>query len=213
MDDDTKALYQGGTQSFEKRLTVAVEIIGEEGVSMMELLKEIKKMCGVVIGCRIKAQKKYEIMMENVDGKDKLLDGLKIKDNLVFVKEMINNELVVSFLNLPTYVPDEVILVKLHEWGVKAVSPIKRRMWPGTEIADGTRFLRVRFTETVRSLPYSTKFETLEGTEYFRVIHDRQVRVCRMCIQPGHILRDCPQFTCHGCQTQGHYVRECPRVA
>ena len=198
------------TQTFEKKLTVAVEIIGEENVSMMELLKEIKKICGVVIGCRFKAQKKYEITMENEDGKGKLLDGLKIKDNIVYVKEMVNNELVVSFLNLPTYVSDEVILAKLHEWGVKAVSPIKRRMWPGTDIADGTRFLKVQFTETVKSLPYSTKFDTLEGTEFFRVIHDRQVRVCRMCIQPGHILRDCPQFKCHKCQTQGHYARECP---
>ena len=176
-DYGTKALYQSKTQTFEKKLTVAVEIIGEENVSMMELLKEIKKICGVVIGCRFKGQKKYEITMEKVDGKEKLLDGLKIKDNLVFVKEMVNNELVVSFLNLPTYVPDEVILVKLHEWGVKAVSPIKRRMWPGTDIADGTRFLRVQFTETVKSLPYSAKFDTLEGTEFFRVIHDRQVRV------------------------------------
>ena len=44
------------------------------------------------------------------------------------------------------------------------VSPIKRRMWPGTDIADGTRFLKVKFTETVKSLPYSTKFDTLEGT-------------------------------------------------
>lgn len=198
------------TQTFEKKLTVAVESIGEENVSMMELLKEIKRICGVVIGCRFKAQKKYEITMENEEGKGKLLDGLKIKDNIVYVREMVNNELVVSFLNLPTYVSDEVILAKLHEWGVKAVSPIKRRMWPGTDIADGTRFLKVQFTEMVKSLPYSTKFDTLEGTEFFRVIHDRQVRVCRLCIQPGHILRDCPQFRCHKCQTQGHYARECP---
>lgn len=153
----------------------------------------------MVIGCRFKAQKKYEITMENEDGKEKLLDGLKIKGSIVFVKEMVKNELVVSFLNLPTYVPDEVILVKLHEWGVKAVSPIKRRMWPGTDKADRTRFLK--FTETVKSLPYSTKFDTVEGTESFRVIHDRQVGACQMCIQPGHILRDCPQFTCHKCQT------------
>ncbi|KAJ8006321.1 hypothetical protein DPEC_G00133920 [Dallia pectoralis] len=36
-----------------------------------------------------------------------------------------------------------------------------------------------------------------------------KVRVCRMCIQPGHIVRDCPDFLCRKCGKQGHYAREC----
>lgn len=82
-------------------------------------------------------------------------------------------------------------------------------MWPGTDIADGTRILKVKFNDVVKSLPYSTKFETLGGTEHFRVIHDRQVKVCHLCIQPGHIVRDCPSFRCFKCDKQGHYAREC----
>ncbi|KAJ8359061.1 hypothetical protein SKAU_G00155860 [Synaphobranchus kaupii] len=97
-------------------------------------------------------------------------------------------------------------------WGVKAVSPIKRRKWPGTDIVDGTRFVKVKFSEQVKSLPYSTKFNTLEGSEYFRVIHDKQIRVCRLCIQPGHVLRECPDFLCRKCGKQGHYARECATV-
>lgn len=69
--------------------------------------------------------------------------------------------------------------------------------------------MKVRFTETVKSLPYSAKFETAGGAEHFRVIHDRQIKVCRLCIQPGHIVRDCPDFTCFKCGQQGHYAREC----
>ncbi len=57
--------------------------------------------------------------------------------------------------------------------------------WPGTDITDGTRILKVKFLDTVKSLPYSTKFETVGGAEHFRVIHDRQVKVCRLCIQPA----------------------------
>ena len=82
-------------------------------------------------------------------------------------------------------------------------------MWPGTRVVEGTRFVKVKFTDTVKSLPYSTRFDTEMGAQYFRVIHDRQVKVCRMCIQPGHIVRECPEFRCRNCGGQGHYAREC----
>lgn len=96
-------------------------------------------------------------------------------------------ETVVSFLKLPTYITYEEIIKKLTDWGVTAASTVKRRMWPGTGIADGTRFLKVKFTEKVKSLPYSTKFEIVGGTEHFRVLHDRQVKVCRLCIQTAEL--------------------------
>lgn len=196
----------------DKTLNLNVELMGEDKITMMELLNAIKIVCGKVIGCRFKGQNKYEITMSNPKGKERLLDGLKIKQTKVMAREVGRNEMVVSFLNLPTYITDEEILTKLAIWGVQATSTIKRRKWAGTDIYDGTRFLRVKFNEHVSSLPYSTKFETLEGTEYFRVIHDNQVKVCRLCVQPGHILRDCPDFKCHKCGMNGHYARECTEI-
>ncbi len=112
-------------------------------------------------------------------------------------------------MSLPLYITDEQIIEKLLLWGVEPASAIRRKKWPGTEVYDGTRFLKVKFPDSVSSLPYSTKFETLEGLEYFRVLHDQQVRVCRLCLQSGHILRECPEFHCFRCKKQGHYAREC----
>ncbi|KAL0147142.1 hypothetical protein M9458_057666 [Cirrhinus mrigala] len=141
---------RGGQQKerkYGKGLTVAVEIVGESRITMMEMLTKIKEECGKVIACRYKTPKDYELTMEDEDGKEKLLDGLKIKESRILAKEVNNDELIVSFLGLPAYIEDGEILEKLQDWGVTAISQIKRRMWPGTDIADGTRFLKGKTME------------------------------------------------------------------
>lgn len=94
-----------------------------------------------IVACRTTGPMRYEVTMNNEEGKDKLMDRFKFGHTSVQGKTVVN--MVVSFLNLPAYITDEEILAKLEGWGVKAVSTIKRRMWPGMSIADGTRFLNL----------------------------------------------------------------------
>ena len=87
------------------------------------------------------------------------------------------------------------------------ILPLRSRFYPGTAVADGTQFLRVKFPKEVASLPYSVRFDTGDGPLYFRVMHDRQVKICRLCMSPVHVMRVCPQFVCRECLEKGHYAR------
>ena len=138
---------------YDKELTVSVELIGEDPITVMEFMTVTKEVCGELMACRKTGLKKYKLTMGHLSGKNKLMDGFKIRAVSIIAKELTSDETVVSFLELPAYTTDNDVILKLQGWGVSAASPIKRRMWPGTNIADGTRFLKVKFNDLVRSLP------------------------------------------------------------
>ncbi|KAK3519552.1 hypothetical protein QTP86_003836 [Hemibagrus guttatus] len=150
--------------------------------------------------------------MEKEETCDKLIDGLRINGVDCEVKNLQSRVYVVSFMHLPVYLDDREILGKLEGWGVDPITKIRRRRYPGTDIEDGTRFLKVRFPKEVASLPYSTRLETAEGLQYFRGMHSHQVKTCRLCMSPDHLLKECPNFVCYKCEERGHYARDCNAV-
>ena len=73
LNEQEKQITDNGEKRkiYEERLTIMVEIEGDDRITMMELLRKVKEECGEVIGCRFKTAKSYEITMRNDTGKSK----------------------------------------------------------------------------------------------------------------------------------------------
>ncbi|XP_073715831.1 uncharacterized protein [Misgurnus anguillicaudatus] len=201
-------------RKYLKEATVILNVENVMDLKAEDIIMAVTEKCGhgKILALRPRQGKEFELTMEKEELCDKLMDGLTIKGVDCEVKSLQNRDYVVSFMHLPAYLEDEEILLKLERWGVDPMSKIKRRCYPGTDIEDGTRFLKVRFPKEVASLPYSTKLETEEGPQYFRVMHSHQVKTCRMCMSPDHLLKDCPNFLCYKCEERGHFARDCNAV-
>ncbi|CAC5389859.1 unnamed protein product [Mytilus coruscus] len=117
----------------------------------------------------------------------KLLGGVSFGSREYSVSLMHSDITVVSVMKLPSYVPDEDIRIKLAIKGVNVVSPIYRRTVPGTQVADGTRFMRCKFPPGLVALPWTIPFKIGSETKYFRLKHNNQTKVCSECSSPDHM--------------------------
>ncbi|KAM9700229.1 uncharacterized protein ACNS7B_003255 [Menidia menidia] len=142
---------------YEKEKTVFLELEGGVGLSPMMLLKATKEVCGTVLACRMVTKDKFEMTVVSQAAKERLLDGFRVGETRVHGRDINTDELMVSFMGLPAYIQDEEILLKLLSWGVSAVSEVRRRMWPGTTVADGTRFVKVRCPGALRAGVYGAQ--------------------------------------------------------
>ena len=180
-----------------------------------ELINFLSQQVGDVIrACVPKGPNHYEVTFDGVIQARSISDidylewnGVKIRARLLH-----SETVVVSFLHLQAYIRDEEIEERLKGMNIEILTPIYRRYYKGTKIADGTRYVRVKFPPEIKSLHYSMKFKTVEGVEYFRVLHNNHLKVCYNCMSDSHVIKDCPNIKCHFCKENGHYVKTCPKT-
>ncbi len=116
-------------KNYLKEATVTVDIcnVNARAEDIIKVIAE-KIGRGNILAVRPKQNKEYEVTLENMEDVELLVDGLKIKEILCEVKRLQNRDYVVSFMHMPAYIDDQVIVDKLEGWGVTPISEIKRRV-------------------------------------------------------------------------------------
>lgn len=202
---------QNNTNTVKRRYcrenTITVDVLDNGQVKPDNIIKFVHEHCGfgAMFACVSRSGNLYEVTLDGRAPIQYLLEGIKIGEKIFECTEVVQTSIMVSFLHLPAYIDDEEIENTLEAMKVEMVSPIKRRFYPGTNIADGTRYVRVKLPPNMSSFPYTIKFRK----EYYRVIHNGQMKVCSLCYSGDHLFRACPKFVCFRCKKQGHYARTC----
>ena len=199
------------TRRFMKECTV--EVVMEKEIKAGELIEYISMVHreGEILACVPRNRNVYEVTFADerqarvfAEEGEMFCNGSHVKMNLIY-----SDSIVVSFMHLPAYVSDDEIITKLKGLNIEILSDVKRRMHEITKIADGTRYIKVKFPPNLKSLPYSMKFNTVEGLQFFRVLHNNQVKVCYQCLSDNHVLKNCPYTKCYKCNELGHIARKC----
>lgn len=209
-----KEKYVTKDREYKKEATITINNININMIGATAVIEAVEEICGensvIAVVPDKESKASYEVTMDRTDNAYKLTRGISIFGDEYACTLVRSDVVMVSFLYIPAYVKDEELLKKLIDKNIQILSPVYRRAYPFTQIADGTRYVKVKFPHGLVSLAWSMAFETSAGKRYFKVVHDHQIKVCSECQSPEHIFRNCPYFLCKGCGEQGHKSRVCP---
>lgn len=206
--------WDGNERVYKRENSLYVDVKDNKVVKARDLIEAILDVCGQksLFACVPRSGNLYEVTMCDKMVTNWLVDGITCKGITYPCTPVVNDKLLVSFLDLPTYMPNKEIETKLEILGVDIVSPINRKCYSGTEVEDGTRMCTVKLPDELRSLPYVMKFSDGQQTANYRVVHDNQMKMCHNCFSLTHLYRDCPDVECFRCKETGHFKWQCKAV-
>lgn len=202
---------KGDTRTFAKNATVVLEVGDNKKVPATDVIVAVEEKYGKgsIYACVPRSGNLYEVTVVNSTVAEKMSTGLKIKEFTYSATLLYSDIVVVSFMHLPAYILDREIETNLRNVGVEVRSQVYRRYYPGTNVADGTRYVNIKFPPQIKSLNYLMKFNTVHGPQMFKVKHDNMSKVCSNCLSSDHLYADCPHFKCFLCGEQGHTKKRC----
>ncbi|KAJ8027697.1 hypothetical protein HOLleu_29723 [Holothuria leucospilota] len=110
---------------------------------------------------------------------------------------------------VPSYITDNDLSEKLSAYGCVFRSNWTHKTYKEfPNIENGIRFVRLELPNTKVSLPYAIVVNGL----HLRLKHNGQQKVCNLCLEQDHIMKNCPEYNCRECGQQGHSEARCPEV-
>lgn len=205
-----KGNYVTGYKQYSKECTIRISYISTESIKAISVVKAVEEITGLnTVLAVVKDSYSYNVTLDSKENTMKILNGVEIDGKEYDCCLVFSNNTVVSFMYMPAFIEDDEIIEKLDEKGIRVVSPVYRRVIPGTQVADGTRFMKCVFPPNVVALPWTMPFKVGKETKYYKCVHNNQTKVCSGCLSPEHIHKECPYLVCNGCGVQGHVERRC----
>lgn len=126
--------------------------------------------------------------------------SVTISGCLVFLGACENKVSIVKLYELPTELPDSVVIGRLSHYGC-VVSIRCDRVAEG--IYDGVRSARMIFNRPIPG-------QTFIAREFVRIWYPNQPKTCRKCGAEGHLAASCKSQRCFNCEQPGHRSEGCP---